>query len=157
MVDAGLDSFAAQAVCKKLVELGKTQGCNILCTIHQPASEVFHTFSKTMILYKGRDLFFGAIRAFSAGIAANHQACPSEYNLADHAISLTQTLSVDELDQLRTALIAGKFGDGAEAHAIAKAHAIEQVEGLLEAEDPIDALIECLRGISADGHEQWSV
>ena len=43
---SGLDSFAAQSVCRKLVELGSTRGCNILCTIHQPASEVFHTFNK---------------------------------------------------------------------------------------------------------------
>ena len=41
----------------------------------------------------------------------------------------------------------------AEAHAVAKAHAIAKIEGLLAAEDPIDALIQCLRGIHAEDHE----
>ena len=109
---SGLDSFAAQNVCRKLVELGQTQGCNILCTIHQPASEVFHTFSKTMILYKGKCLFFGAIKGLSSGLAACGHACPAEYNLADHAITITQTLSIEELDQLQAELKKGKFAEG---------------------------------------------
>ena len=106
---SGLDSFTAQNVCRKLVELGKTQGCNILCTIHQPASEVFHAFNKTMVLYKGKSLFFGSIRGLSGGLAACGHGCPNEFNLADHALSLTQTLSVDELDKLREKLADGKF------------------------------------------------
>lgn len=109
---SGLDSFAAQNVCRKLVELGQKEGCNILCTIHQPASEVFHTFSKTMILYKGKCLFFGSIKGLSSGLAANGRGCPAEYNLADHAISITQTLSIDELDRLKEQLAEGKFSEG---------------------------------------------
>ena len=108
---SGLDSFAAKNVCQKLVELGKDQGCNILCTIHQPASEVFHTFSKTMLLYKGKCLFFGGIRGLSSGLSANGHGCPAEFNLADHAISITQTLGVEKLDELREKLESGKFAE----------------------------------------------
>ena len=44
---SGLDSFAAQAVIRKLRELALGgRRCNVLCTIHQPSSEVFHTFHK---------------------------------------------------------------------------------------------------------------
>jgi len=108
---SGLDSFAAQNVCRKLVDLGKSAGCNILCTIHQPASEVFHTFSKTMILYKGKCLFFGGIRGLSSGLSACGHGCPAEFNLADHAITVTQTLGIEKLDELRQQLADGKFAD----------------------------------------------
>ena len=87
---SGLDSFAAQNVCAKVVSLARNQGCNVLCTIHQPASEVFHAFHKTMIIYKGKALYFGSINGLSTGLKANSFGCPAEYNLADHVISLTQ-------------------------------------------------------------------
>jgi len=108
---SGLDSFAAQSVCRKLVELGSTRGCNILCTIHQPASEVFHTFNKVMTLYKGQCLYYGPIKGLSAGLTANGASCPAEYNLADHVISVIQTSEIEALDKLRDALIAGKFSE----------------------------------------------
>ena len=101
---SGLDSFSANGVVKKLVSLASHQGCSVLCTIHQPSSEVFHTFSKTLMLYKGKALYFGPIKAFSAGLRANALGCPPEYNLADHAIDLIQTTHEDKLDALRDAL-----------------------------------------------------
>ena len=104
---SGLHSFAAHNVVKKLVELSTSQGCNVLCTIHQPSSEVFHTFNHAMLLYKGKSLFFGSIRALSAGFASNGVGCPAEYNLADHSITLIQTTDEDKLDKLKAALAEG--------------------------------------------------
>ena len=102
---SGLDSFSAKSVCLKLMELGRTQGCNILCTIHQPASEVFHTFQKALIVQKGHCLYYGSIKGLSAGLAKHGLGCPSEYNMADHIITLTQTLSTERLDELRHAFL----------------------------------------------------
>jgi ABC-type multidrug transport system ATPase subunit len=51
---SGLDSFSAATVVRKLVSLSRSEGCNVLCTIHQPASEVFHTFNRALLLYKGK-------------------------------------------------------------------------------------------------------
>ena len=31
-------------------------GCNVLCTIHQPSSEVFHLFSRVLVLHEGATL-----------------------------------------------------------------------------------------------------
>lgn len=109
---SGLDSFSAKKVCEQLVHLGKTQGCNILCTIHQPASEVFHTFSKAMILYKGKALYFGSIGGLSSGLAAYGHRCPAEFNLADHVISVIQTSTLEDLDKLSANLADGKYGEG---------------------------------------------
>ena len=40
---SGLDSFAAYNLIKLLNEFSKIN-CNVLCTIHQPSSEVFYLF-----------------------------------------------------------------------------------------------------------------
>ena len=42
---SGLDSFAAFSVVRNLRDLSQA-GCTIVCTIHQPSSEVFHMFDK---------------------------------------------------------------------------------------------------------------
>jgi len=113
---SGLDSFAAQAVIRKLRELALGgRRCNVLCTIHQPSSEVFHTFHKAMFIYKGRGFFFGQIHDLSTSLAAHGKGCPNEYNLADHAIDLIQSQEVDKVDALATLLMAAN-GKG---HAVA--------------------------------------
>jgi ABC-type multidrug transport system ATPase subunit len=50
---SGLDSFAAYSVIHKLAGLAKNDGCNVLTTIHQPSSEVFHLFDRVMLLGGG--------------------------------------------------------------------------------------------------------
>lgn len=101
--------------------------------VHQPNSEVFHTFSKVMLLYKyarraarshaqktslsaadvsldrtamdrGKCLYFGSINELSSGLRASGVGCPAEHNLADHAIDLIQTTSEEQLDSLGVAL-----------------------------------------------------
>lgn len=55
---SGLDSFMAQnvvTVLKSLAEKGKT----IICTIHQPSSEVFSMFDKILLMAEGRVAFLG--------------------------------------------------------------------------------------------------
>jgi len=113
---SGLDSFAAQAVIRKLRELALGgRRCNVLCTIHQPSSEVFHTFHKAMFIYKGREFFFGSIHQLSTSLATHGKGCPNEYNLADHAIDLIQSQSAEAVDELASQLIATT----AKAHAAA--------------------------------------
>ena len=104
---SGLDSFAAKIVIAKLVELASSNGCNVLTTIHQPSSEVFHTFNNVMLLYHGKSLFFGSLTGLSGGLIENGVGCPNEYNLADHAIYLIQTTNEDKLDALKIALEKG--------------------------------------------------
>lgn len=55
----GLDCFNA----KKIVTIMKnmaTQGKTILCTIHQPSSEVFPMFDKLLLLAEGRVAYMGS-------------------------------------------------------------------------------------------------
>jgi ABC-type multidrug transport system ATPase subunit len=55
---SGLDSFMAMNIVdcmKRLVEKGKT----IVCTIHQPSSEIFAKFNKLCLLAEGRVAYLG--------------------------------------------------------------------------------------------------
>merc|ERR1719414_1255666 len=46
---SGLDSYAAFTMVQVLDELAQ-HGCSVLCTIHQPSSEIFQTFDKVICL-----------------------------------------------------------------------------------------------------------
>lgn len=55
---SGLDSFMAQnvvSVLKSMASKGKT----VICTIHQPSSEMFAMFDKILLMAEGRVAFLG--------------------------------------------------------------------------------------------------
>ena len=54
----GLDSFMAQNVVTVLKEMS-SQGRTIVCTIHQPSSEVFAMFDQILLMADGRVAFIG--------------------------------------------------------------------------------------------------
>ncbi|TKR93166.1 hypothetical protein L596_007670 [Steinernema carpocapsae] len=56
----GLDSFMARSVVKTLTRLASEGNKTIICTIHQPASEVFELFDRVLFLAAGRPAFLGS-------------------------------------------------------------------------------------------------
>lgn len=54
-----LDAYGAQQLVKILLRLTK-QGTTILCTIHQPSSQLFAMFHKVLLLADGRISFIGS-------------------------------------------------------------------------------------------------
>jgi len=101
---SGLDSYSAHQVIGKLRELADGSGCNILCTIHQPSSEVFHSFSKVIVLREGRLFFFGTVEQLSSQLSKLGHGCPSEYNLADHVMFLLMTQQEGKITTLQDSL-----------------------------------------------------
>uniref|UniRef100_A0A1B6ICC2 Protein white n=1 Tax=Homalodisca liturata TaxID=320908 RepID=A0A1B6ICC2_9HEMI len=84
---SGLDSFMAQnvvTVLKSLAEKGKT----IVCTIHQPSSEVFSMFDKILLMAEGRVAFLGTPSEAIDFFKTMGAVCPSHYNPADFFIQL---------------------------------------------------------------------
>jgi ABC-type multidrug transport system ATPase subunit len=54
----GLDSFSAQKLVEKMKEMAH-QGRTVVCTIHQPSSEVFDLFNQLILIADGRIAFIG--------------------------------------------------------------------------------------------------
>jgi len=54
----GLDSLMAENVVKLLKKLSE-KGKTVICTIHQPSSQVFSMFNRLLLLSEGRTAFLG--------------------------------------------------------------------------------------------------
>jgi ABC-type multidrug transport system ATPase subunit len=89
-----LDSFTSEQVMNTLKNLAKTSGRTVICTIHQPNSDIFHMFDQLMLLAKGRVVFYGkgkdAIQYFSdLGYDCPMNSNPSDFFSLVFIISLT--------------------------------------------------------------------
>ena len=93
---SGLDSYAAYVVVNILKDLA-TSGCTVLCTIHQPSSEVFHLFDRVILLSEGRTLYDDDVHYLCAHLDTLGLPVPEETNPADHVMFLMQTLEKDKL------------------------------------------------------------
>lgn len=106
---SGLDSFMAQnvvAVLKALAERGKT----VICTIHQPSSEVYAMFDRVLLMAEGRVAYMGDIDGAYDFFREVGYACPTNFNPADFFI---QTMAIvpgmEEQCRQRVDKIAGCF------------------------------------------------
>ncbi|XP_028178625.1 protein white [Ostrinia furnacalis] len=84
---SGLDSFMAQNVIQVLKGLAQ-KGKTVVCTIHQPSSELYAMFDKLLIMADGRVAFLGSPDQATEFFKELGAACPANYNPADHFIQL---------------------------------------------------------------------
>ncbi|KAM3961766.1 LOW QUALITY PROTEIN: eye pigment precursor family transporter white [Aphomia sociella] len=84
---SGLDSFMAQNVIQVLKGLAQ-KGKTVVCTIHQPSSELYAMFDKLLIMADGRVAFLGSPDQATEFFRELGAACPANYNPADHFIQL---------------------------------------------------------------------
>uniref|UniRef100_A0A1A9W3A0 ABC transporter domain-containing protein n=1 Tax=Glossina brevipalpis TaxID=37001 RepID=A0A1A9W3A0_9MUSC len=86
----GLDSYSAQQLVQILYDLAQ-KGTTILCTIHQPSSQLFDMFNNVLLLADGRVAFTGSPQNALEFFAANGYRCPDAYNPADYLIGILAT------------------------------------------------------------------
>ncbi|XP_075162328.1 ATP-binding cassette transporter scarlet [Haematobia irritans] len=86
----GLDSYSAQQLVQTLYELAK-KGTTILCTIHQPSSQLFDMFNNVLLLADGRVAFTGSPQNALEFFAEHGYPCPEAYNPADFLIGVLAT------------------------------------------------------------------
>ena len=55
---SGLDSYMAESVIECLKDLAK-KGKTVICTIHQPSSEIFGMFDRICLITEGRIAYIG--------------------------------------------------------------------------------------------------
>ncbi|KHN70649.1 ABC transporter ATP-binding protein/permease wht-3 [Toxocara canis] len=81
----GLDSFMAESVVRVLARLAHS-GRTVICTIHQPASELFSLFDRVLFLAGGRTAYIGPPAKALAFLDRCGYPCPDDYNPADMII-----------------------------------------------------------------------
>eukprot|EP00439_Symbiodinium_sp_Y106_P064094 s793_g10.t1 len=87
---SGLDSYAAYQVMTVLKDLAKT-GCTIICTLHQPSSEIFALVDNVLCLCGGHSLWAGDRTEMVNYFTKVGYPCPVGFNPADFVIFLMQT------------------------------------------------------------------
>ncbi|KAK3797704.1 hypothetical protein RRG08_054721 [Elysia crispata] len=136
---SGLDTFMAQNIVHTLKKMA-ARGRVILCTIHQPSSDIFSMFNQILLLAEGRTAFMGSQQQAMDFFAKLQYPCPSNYNPADHYI-LTLAVEPDNEAECRnrTHYICDTFKESAEAKVI-----FDQTEEILNSaqEKKSDPVIE---------------
>ncbi|XP_058444348.1 protein scarlet [Malaya genurostris] len=86
----GLDSYSAQNLVSTLQLLAK-RGTAIICTIHQPSSQLFSMFDQVMLLADGRVAYAGKPNDALVFFEQQGYSCPSNYNPAEFLIGVLAT------------------------------------------------------------------
>ena len=102
---SGLDTslaFDVISLLKQLTQLGTT----VLCTIHQPSSEIFQMFDNLILLSLGRRIYAGPLKDAKLFFIDQGLPCQDDYNPADHFIWETSVsvIAVDETTKQINAL-----------------------------------------------------
>ncbi|XP_044734552.1 protein scarlet [Chrysoperla carnea] len=86
----GLDSYSAQKIIQMLNTLA-SQGKTIICTIHQPSSQIFAMFDQLILLTEGRIAFMGHSEQALDFFEKQGYECPKNYNPSDFFIKIIAT------------------------------------------------------------------
>ncbi len=84
---SGLDSSSAESLIRILKNLAE-EGRTIVCTIHQPSSEVFQLFDDVFWLGAGHLLYSGEVGQLGSYLHNLGFECPSFSNVADYMMKL---------------------------------------------------------------------
>ena len=79
---------------KNIASKGKT----VVCTIHQPSSEVFALFDRILLMAEGRTAFLGPVGDALSFFSAQGLPCPPNYNPADFYIHTLATIPGQEVE-----------------------------------------------------------
>ncbi|XP_022247752.1 protein white-like [Limulus polyphemus] len=95
---SGLDSFMAQNVISVLQGMAAA-GRTIICTIHQPSSEVYAMFSDILLLADGRVAYMGHTNQVMDFFNSLDMFCPANYNPADYFIKVLGIPPEQDIEQ----------------------------------------------------------
>ncbi|KAF9959246.1 hypothetical protein BGZ65_000678 [Modicella reniformis] len=86
---SGLDSYNAFNVVECLVTLARTYHRTVVCTVHQPRSNIFARFDQLILLAKGELIYSGETRLLNTHLRGLGHPCPEGFNMADYMLDLT--------------------------------------------------------------------
>ncbi|KAI9559857.1 ABC protein [Daphnia sinensis] len=94
---SGLDSFMAYNIIQVLKKIALT-GKTVVCSIHQPSSDVFNLFDRILLMAEGRTAFLGPVSDALSFFSSRGLPCPSNYNPADFYIRTLATVPGEEAE-----------------------------------------------------------
>eukprot|EP00730_Choanoeca_flexa_P005423 TRINITY_DN11938_c6_g1_i16.p1 TRINITY_DN11938_c6_g1~~TRINITY_DN11938_c6_g1_i16.p1 ORF type:complete len:739 (+),score=188.31 TRINITY_DN11938_c6_g1_i16:284-2500(+) len=94
---SGLDAYNAQQTMNSLLTLSKA-GRTVICTLHQPRSEIFGMMDQLMLLSEGYTMYFGPAKEAPAYFDQQGYPCPKSYNPCDWFLDV---ISLDSRDPNR--------------------------------------------------------
>jgi ABC-type multidrug transport system ATPase subunit len=94
---SGLDSFSAFNLVK-LLKVVANNNSVVLCTIHQPSSEVFYLFDIVIFMKEGRIFYQGPVDNIVSYFSQRGFQCPSNYNPSDFIMFVCQTEKSSDLE-----------------------------------------------------------
>ncbi|PSN52318.1 Protein scarlet [Blattella germanica] len=125
----GLDSFSAQQIVKKMKQMA-SEGRTILCTIHQPSSELFGMFHQLILVADGRIAFVGDTDSALEFFSRHGYECPKTYNPADFFIqTLAMTPGAEDASRQAVKKLCDEFAVSDAAREV-DLHAIAMMVGL---------------------------
>jgi len=92
----GLDSFTSLALIQSLRELA-ADGHTVICTIHQPSSDIWGLFDTLQLLVKGEVAYFGKASDSIEFFSSMGHPCPTYTNPADFFMALLQTQTDEQI------------------------------------------------------------
>jgi ATP-binding cassette subfamily G (WHITE) protein 2 (PDR) len=85
----GLDSANALEFCRTLRTQADTMGCTSCVAIYQASQDAYNLFDKVIVLYDGRQIFFGKADEARAYFENLGFVCPDQQTTADFLTSMT--------------------------------------------------------------------
>ncbi|PVD37705.1 hypothetical protein C0Q70_00305 [Pomacea canaliculata] len=79
---SGLDTFMAQNIVQTLQNMASRRR-TILCTIHQPSSEIYALFDQLLLMAEGRVAFMGSTKQALEFFSSLNFVCPPNFNPSD--------------------------------------------------------------------------
>lgn len=95
---SGLDSFHAAKTIELLKKVAGS-GSSVLCTVHQPSSDIFHAFDHLTLINHGRVMYHGSASSAKQFFTACGFQMPQEYNPADWLLFVAQSGTEQRLQE----------------------------------------------------------
>nr|XP_018896422.1 PREDICTED: protein scarlet [Bemisia tabaci] len=106
----GLDSYSAQKLVEMMQEMTSVRGKTVICTIHQPSSQLFEMFHEIVLIGDGRIAFIGSTNDALEFFERNGYHCPATYNPADFLIrTLAITPGSEDISHMAVRKICDQF------------------------------------------------
>ena len=85
---SGLDAFTANNLVVTLARLAAA-GKSVICSVHQPRSDIFAKFGTALLLARGRPTYCGRVAGIVPYFEALGHACPPNTNPADFVVDVS--------------------------------------------------------------------